>query len=102
MELTVNELSRIGLLLKNNGVYEGKRLVSGEYVREATSAKQMNREGGYGYFVWKYRGGFSINGKWQQKCYVLPEEDVMVTFLSHIEEKTPAIRESMERNIFGL
>lgn len=99
MELSVHELSKIGLLLYHRGVYEGKRILSEEYVKEATSLQQMNREGGYGYFVWKYRNGFSINGKWKQKCYVLPEDKLMVTYLSHIEDDTPDLKESMERNI---
>lgn len=102
MELTVHELSKIGLLLYNNGVYEGNRILSEEYVREATSVQQMNREGGYGYFIWKYRNGYSINGKWKQKCYVLPKEKIMVTYLSHIEEDIPELKESMEKNILGL
>lgn len=99
MELTVNELSRIGLLLYNGGTYEGERLVSEKYVREATSVQQMNLEGGYGYFIWKYRDGFSINGKWKQKCYVLPVSGTIVTFLSHIEEKCPELTVSMEKYI---
>ena len=102
MELTVYELSKMGLLLYNNGVYEGKRILSEEYVKKATSVQQMNREGGYGYFIWKYRDGYSINGKWKQKCYVLPNEKIMVTYLSHIEEDIPDLKESMERNILGL
>ncbi|MBP3339853.1 MAG: serine hydrolase [Lachnospiraceae bacterium] len=102
MELTVHELSKIGLLLYDNGIYEGKRILSEEYVREATSIQQMNREGGYGYFIWKYRNGYSINGKWKQKCYVLPNEKIMATYLSHIEDELPELKESMERNILGL
>ncbi len=101
MELTVNELSKIGLLLYNGGVYEGQRILSEEYVKEATSVQQMNREGGYGYFVWKYRNGFSINGKWKQKCYILPEEKLMITYLSHIEDDTPDLKESMEKHLLG-
>ena len=101
MELSVHELSKIGLLLYHGGVYKGKRIVSEAYVREATSIQQMNREGGYGYFIWKYRNGFSINGKWKQKCYVLPEEKIMIAFLSHIEEENPQLLESMERNVLG-
>lgn len=102
MELTVHELSKIGLLLYNNGVYEGNRILSEEYVREATKVQQMNREGGYGYFIWKYRDGYSINGKWKQKCYVLPKEKLVITYLSHIEEDIPELKESMEKNILGL
>ena len=102
MELTVNELSRIGLMLYNGGVYDGRRIISSEYVKAATSIQQMNREGGYGYFIWKYRNGFSINGKWKQKCYVLPKDKLMVTYLSHIEDDTSDLKESMEKNILGL
>ena len=99
MKLTVNGLSKLGLLLLHEGVYEGRRIVSSEYVRLASSVRQMNREGGYGYFFWKYRDGFSINGKWGQKCYVLPREEIVVSFLSHIEEGAGAVKESMEKFI---
>ena len=98
----MHELSKIGMLLYNGGIYEGKRIVSEEYVKEATSVQQMNREGGFGYFIWKYRNGFSINGKWKQKCYILPKDKLVVTYLSHIEDDTCELKESMEKNILGL
>ncbi|MBO4390021.1 MAG: serine hydrolase [Lachnospiraceae bacterium] len=97
ISLTVHSLSKIGLLLYHEGVFEGRRLLSEAYVKRMTGVRQMNREGGYGYYVWKYRDGFSINGKWGQKCYILPAEGLMITFLSHIEEDTLPLRESMER-----
>lgn len=102
MKLTVNGLSRIGLLLYQKGSFNGQRILSEEYVNAATSIQQMNREGGYGYFIWKYRDGFSINGKLKQKCYVLPDQDLVITYLSHIEDDSHVLLESMERNIvFG-
>ena len=102
MELTVHELSQIGLLLYNGGCYNGKRILSEDYVKEATSVQKMNREGGYGYFIWKYRDGFSINGKWKQKCYILPKEELVITYLSHIEDDTPDLKLSMEKHILGI
>ena len=99
IKLTVNELSRLGLLLYNKGIFDGKRILSEAYIDEATSIQQMNREGGYGYFLWKYLDGFSINGKWGQKCYVLPQRKLMVSFLAHLEESSSMIRKSMEKNI---
>ena len=102
VRLTVNSLSRIGQLLYNGGVYDGKRILSEEYVQMATSVQQSNREGGYGYFVWKYLDGFSINGKWGQKCYCLPERGLMITFLSHIEEDTFGLKQSMEKHLLNL
>ena len=101
MELTVNELSRVGLMMMNGGVFNGRRILSESYAREAVSVKQPNREGGYGLYFWKYRSGFSINGKFMQKCYVLPDEDIIVTMLSDIVDKIVgiAVRASMERHI---
>jgi CubicO group peptidase (beta-lactamase class C family) len=94
MELTVNELSRIGLLLYNKGVFDDKRIVSERYVEEATSVQQMNREGGYGYFLWKYLDGFSINGKCGQKCYILPKRKIIITYLSYIDDDTHMVNYS--------
>lgn len=99
MELSVHEISKIGLLLYNGGVHEGRRILSEEYVKEATSLQQLNREGGYGYFVWKYRDGFSINGKWGQKCFVLPKEGLVITYLAHMEKNAFVVKESMEKNL---
>ena len=101
MKMTVHDFSKIGLLLYHKGEYGGRRLLSREYDELATSVQMSNREGGYGYFVWKYLDGFSINGKWGQKCYVLPKRGLMVTFLSHIEEDTKGLRDSMEKWVIG-
>lgn len=101
MELTVNELSRIGLLLANGGIFNGKRIVSEAYIKAATSIQQMNREGGYGYLIWKYRDGFSINGKWGQKCYILPRQGLMITYLAHMEHGSGLLKASMEKHLLG-
>lgn len=99
MALSVEELSRIGALLYQQGVYEGKQLISRRFLSQMTAVQQPTKEGGYGYFLWKYRDGSSINGKWGQKCYILPGEGKMITFLSHWEEDTLPLKQSMERNL---
>lgn len=101
MELSVHDLSQIGLLLYHGGVYEGRRLVSEEYVKMASSIQQMNREGGYGFFLWKHRDGFLISGKWNQRCFILPEKKLVITYLSHIEEESCHLTESMEKHILS-
>lgn len=101
LKLTVHDLGKIGLVMYHGGVYEGKRIVSEKYVRLAISLQQMNREGGYGYYFWKYRDGFSINGKWMQRCYCLPKQDVMITYLANIQENSKDLLHSMEKNLLG-
>ncbi len=102
MEMPVHDLSRVGMLLAHNGVYENERILSEKYVKTATGIRQMNREGGYGYFIWKYRYGFRISGKWGQRCYVLPERGLIISHLSHMEEDSHKLTESMERHLLGI
>ena len=103
MKLTVHDFSRIGLLLYNKGVYNGQRIISEKYDELATSVQMSNREGGYGYFVWKYLDGFSINGKLKQKCYVLPKRGLVITQLCEIEDTgNNDLRDSMEKWILGI
>ena len=90
------------MLFYNGGTYDGKRIISEEYVKMASSIQQMNREGGYGFFLWKYRSGFSLNGKWKQKCYVLPDEGILVSYLSDIQDDSHDLLQSMEKNILGI
>lgn len=101
-ETNCSELSKIGLLLYNKGVYKNLRIISEKYIEKATIVQQNNDEKKYGYFIWKYKNGFSINGKWQQRCYILPESDLIVTYLSHIVEKNDSLLLSMEKNILDL
>ena len=102
MLLSVHDLSKFALLLYNKGIYNGIRIVSEEYVDLATSVQMMNREGGYGFYFWKYRSGFSINGKWKQKCYIIPKQEIIITYLSHIEDDSQDLKCSMEKHIFGI
>ena len=102
MKLSVHSLSQIGLMLLQNGCYAGKRIVSEEYIRKATSALQPCREGGYGYFFWRYRDGFSINGKLKQKCYVLPRQGLVITHLANMEDPSPVLTESLEKHLLGI
>lgn len=97
MFLTVPELAKIGQLCLQKGMYNGQRVVSEEYINEATAIQQMNREGGYGYFFWKYKDGYRISGKWGQRSFVFPEKDMVITYLSN--EGSGEVTEAMERFI---
>ncbi len=96
MELSVNELSRIGLLLYNKGLYQGKRIVSKAYIVEATSFSETETKA-YGYLIWKYRDGYSINGKWGQRCLVLPNQGLIITYLSHMEDNDQQLLAAVEK-----
>ena len=88
MELTVEELGRLGLLYLKKGEWNGTRILEEEWVKEATSVKTACREGGYGYFIWKYKDGFRITGKWGQRCFVFPDTGITATYLSDMQQQS--------------
>ncbi|WP_281165761.1 serine hydrolase domain-containing protein [Liquorilactobacillus sicerae] len=83
--LTIDEMSRIGLLLLNQGKFNGQQLVSKSYLELATKNElhTINADAGNGYGY-----GFKINddlisyradGKYGQFIFVLPKEDLMIS-----------------------
>ncbi len=99
MQLTVGELARIGQLCLQKCIYNGQRVVSEEYLTEATTVQQVNREGGYGYFFWKYKDGYRISGKWGQRCLLFPDRDLMITYLSNMEHGSEKLSQAVEEFI---
>ena len=96
--LTTEEMSRLGQLCLNGGEYNGKRIVSADWIKEATSKQVENINpgevindkdlcAGYGYFFWRcadfdaYRGW----GGYQQNMIVLPQHDAVVATNAHEE-----------------
>ena len=83
--LSLNDMSRIGQLLLNNGVWEGRRLISGEYLRLATapqvrSAPRSFGANHYGYFMWIDPGeSFALNGAFGQLVVVYPKCDMVIS-----------------------
>ena len=80
---------RFQQMLLQKGVYNGKRVVSEEYLALATSAvcdshkdhPSKDWSSGYGFQFWQNgRGGFRGDGAYGQIGFVLPEEDTVLAF----------------------
>ena len=83
--LPIDALFRMGMLMKNKGVYNGVRVVSEEWCDMAVQPIADNSGNGtpdwvagYGYQFWvNHRGGFRGDGAYGQLCIILPEEDTV-------------------------
>lgn len=95
--IRLEDYAKLGQLLLNKGNWQGKQLVSEEWV-ELLSAKQADtskelwttpdRLSGYGFQFWKCRipNAFRADGARGQFCIVLPDhEAVIVTMAAHEE-----------------
>jgi CubicO group peptidase (beta-lactamase class C family) len=91
MESGVNartvDYARFGLLFLHNGEWNGRRIVSEDWVRAATSADNTidpAYHSGYRYFWWldvERPGRFYAMGKYGQYVYVAPDADAVIVRL---------------------
>lgn len=86
LHVSVEDIWKLGVLYLQNGMWEGKRLLSEEYVRAAQQPHADNSFNGtpdwcagYGYQFWhNARCGYRGDGAYGQLCMVLPEKNAVV------------------------
>ncbi len=83
--LKTEDLAKVGQLLLQGGVLNGRQIVPADYLREATTKHADNSMNeapdwkvGYGYQFWRSRHGFRGDGASGQFMVVLPEEDMVL------------------------
>jgi len=95
MNLTTRELARFGQLYLNNGWWDGKRVLSSDWVSLATTRQTWSGwqnvgvkalgegsdwEQGYGFQFWRCRhGAYRADGAGGQYTVVVPEKDLVVS-----------------------
>jgi CubicO group peptidase (beta-lactamase class C family) len=87
LNVIARDYARFGLLLLNNGQWQGEQLVSKEWISEATTAqsdylKSANNKLGYGYQIWlppeAESGEFFCVGVYGQYIYVNQQENIVI------------------------
>ena len=83
---TTRDMASFGQLLMDGGVWEGKRLMNEEYVKEACAKQVDNRSTweqgpyshGYGYQIWRTeQNGFGFLGMGDEITICLPDKDLV-------------------------
>jgi len=85
LHATTDAIARLGQLYLQGGQWEGRQLLSKEWVAEATRSHVSNAgepepdwQQGYGFQFWRSRHGVRGDGAYGQFCLVLPEYDAVV------------------------
>ncbi|MET7651856.1 MULTISPECIES: serine hydrolase domain-containing protein [unclassified Streptomyces] len=90
LHATTDAIARLGQLYLDEGAWEGERLLSPEWVAEATrehvataagapaEADRMDWDRGYCFQFWRSRHGYRGDGAYGQFCVVLPEYDAVI------------------------
>jgi CubicO group peptidase (beta-lactamase class C family) len=86
--LTPRDMARFGYLMLHGGTWDGKEIVSPEWVARSTQAHYQTGSGkGYGYQWWTLEAGiFAAHGHYEQLIYVVPEADMVVVLTGNIPD----------------
>ena len=109
----LEDMARFGLLHLRGGLWNGRRIVSEDWVRAATSnqvreawlgsldgrryagsadAITARRMAGYGYHWWMTdHGGYRASGLFGQHCLVLPEQDAVLAINAALLPEEPRL-----------
>jgi CubicO group peptidase (beta-lactamase class C family) len=88
--IKTEDLAKFGQFYLQKGVWNGRRLLSEQWVDEATSRQASNGsdpdshwDQGYGYQFWLNKAdGFRADGSLGQFCFVLPKHDLVLAVTS--------------------
>ena len=94
MFMLTEDMAKLGQLFLNKGVWNGKRLISEEFINEATSVQIVQQESdkgekedmfaGYGYQIWMNAipESYRFDGFYGQLTLVLPKFDMVISMTS--------------------
>lgn len=78
--LTLTELHKFGLFYLHKGSWNGKQLLSGEWIGEST---RQQCDAPYGYLFWRGEyNSFRADGKYSQLSMVLPDQNAVVSVVA--------------------
>jgi CubicO group peptidase (beta-lactamase class C family) len=79
METTPRDFARLGLLMLNKGIWQGKRIVSESWVKQMTTPSQtLNPRYGLLWWLFDNPKGYAALGYLDTNLYVFPEKELIV------------------------
>ncbi len=87
LSLTAREMAKLGYLFLRGGTWDGREIVTPEWVQAATATHTAtDNANGYGYQWWthpKYPAYMAL-GRFGQTIYVNPEQNLVVAFRAQL------------------
>ena len=84
--LTIDEMTKLGILLLQNGIYQNQTIVPTVYLKEATSIKVKEHHYGYQFWIDEKHHSYRAEGKYGQFIIVVPDYQLVVTVQSFTDE----------------
>ena len=90
--MSAEDMAKIGLLCLNNGIYNGKQIISSKWIKEMTTFRKVESDNfrgmEYGYLWWgidKKNGIYSAIGNSGNVIYINPEKNIVISVASYFK-----------------
>lgn len=103
--LSIEDLHKIGLLYLQNGSWNGKQILTEDWVKQSMSKQAENGRDpyGYGYLFWgEPNGNVCISGKYGQRSYILKDKDAVVTMVAESRNENQELRDLVFGELYPL
>ena len=105
LNLNVEQMNRLGILFLNKGVYNGKRIISEEYVNMCSISQittQENYWGNYSFQFWMVEGdGYRADGAWGQLTIIWPKYGYVLSFQRPEDDKMDILMNILREEILS-
>jgi CubicO group peptidase (beta-lactamase class C family) len=79
MLLSTRDLARFGLLMGQNGVWNGQQVISAEWIERSTAPHSVRADGvGYAHMWWTDGDAFFASGSGGQRVYIEPASGLVI------------------------
>lgn len=103
-DLSARDLAKIGMLMLNNGKFNGNQIISSEYIQQAVNASSYSKalidlslaNEEYGFLWWLHPSGYSARGFGGQELNIIPEKGLITVI-----QATPTPSSKSYRDIHG-
>ena len=110
MYLGINDMMKIGILYLNNGVWNGEKIVSADWVRSATKRQILTGASGgwsdsYGYQFWVIdnpSGVYRADGAYGQCTIIVPDKNAVLATQSSEYNNTEKFTAMLRKYVFDV
>lgn len=101
LNMTALDYAKFGKLFLNKGVFNGKRIVSEEWVAKCTNSDTMKAYGGYKNQWWqgKKANTFYARGLLNQYIYIIPQEHTLLIHFGNTQLPSDPLKPGFEAKI---
>ena len=100
--LTPRDMAKIGKLMVQDGMWEGRQIVSPEWIAESTRRQSSHQNYGYYWYPWEEENAYFAEGHGGQLIYVVPDQQLSIVITADSYSNSSALASRFNELFIGI